>query len=141
MSQWFKSTLEYEILTMNKTTKNLLLSLKNSSIVKLNEFYCNYSKKNIKLLKSLYANGLVQSYLFSSKSNKIKIILRYIENKPIFSQLKFVSTTLKSKVITFKELTFLFNRRFILFLNTNIGIKTINECKNARVGGKMLFIC
>jgi ribosomal protein S8 len=126
---------------MNKTTKNLLLCLKNSSIVKLNEFYCNHSKKNIKLLQSLYVNGLIQSYIFSSENNKIKIILRYTDNKPIFSQLKFVSTTLKCKVITFKELTFLFNRRFILFVNTNLGIKTINECRNSRIGGKMLFIC
>ena len=126
---------------MNKTTKNLLLSLKNNSAIKLNEFYWDFSEKNIKLLKSLYLQGFIQSYLTSIKSNKIKIYLRYIENKPVFTQLKFVSTTLNAKSISFKELTYLFNKRFILFLNTNNGIKTINECKKSSKGGKMLFIC
>ena len=126
---------------MNKTTKNLLLSLKNSSAVKLNEFYWKYSEKNIKLLKSLYTQGFIQSYIVSIKSDRIKIYLRYIDNKPVFTQLKFISTTLNSKTISFKELAFLFNKRFILFLNTNMGIKTVSECKKFYKGGKMMFVC
>ena len=126
---------------MNKTTKNLLLSLKNSSAVKLNEFYWKYSEKNIKLLKSLYTQGFIQSYIVSIKSGRIKVYLRYVDNKPVFTQLKFISTTLNSKTISFKELAFLFNKRFILFLNTNIGIKTVNECKKFYKGGRMLFVC
>ena len=126
---------------MNRTTKNLLLSLKNSSAVKLNEFYWKYSEKNIKLLKSLYRQGFIQSYVVSTKSDKIRIYLRYVDNKPVFTQLKLISTTLNSKPISFKELAFLFNKRFILFLSTNTGVKTANECKKFYCGGKLLFIC
>ena len=126
---------------MNKTTKNLLLSLKNSSTIKLNEFYCSYSKKNIKILKVLYIQGFIQSYIFSSKSNKIKILLRYTDNKPIFKHLKFISTSVNSKTITYKELVYLFNKRFVLFLFTNKGLITSYESKKYKIGGKSLFLC
>jgi ribosomal protein S8 len=125
---------------MNKATKNLLLSLKNCSSARLNEFYSNYSKKNLELLSTLYGDGFIQSFIFLQKSQQIKIFLRYVDNKPIFSSLKLISTASK-KSISLKELSLLFNKRFVLFLNTNLGLLNVKDCKKAKVGGKILFFC
>ncbi len=126
---------------MSKTTKNLLLSLKNCSTVKLNEFYCVYSNRNIDLLMNLYSYGFIQSFIFLRKSNMIKVILRYVNNKPIFKDLKFLSTGSKLKNVTSKELAYLFNKRFVLFLSTDLGVLSIYDCKKYSVGGKILFFC
>lgn len=126
---------------MNKPLKDILLSIKNSSTVKLNEFYCNYSKKNLKLLECLYAQGFVQSFIIQPKLNNIKIFLRYVDNKPIFTSLKLLSTTFNSKITPFKELSHLNNKRFVLFLNTNIGFVSVYDCRKTNIGGKLLFLC
>jgi len=126
---------------MNTNTRNLLLSLKNCSTAKLNGFYFKFSQKSMDMLNSLYQQGFIQSFLVLGNNTQIYVLLRYFDNKPTFQHLKLLSTSLKSKNITFSELSRLFNKRFVLFLNTDKGIATLYQCKKQHISGKTLFFC
>lgn len=141
MCQWFDSAFGQKVIIMNQTTRNLLLKIKNSSTVRLNELYVKHSKKNIELLEILYNEGFVQSFNTIDSNLTICVYLRYYDHKSILAHLKFFSTRLSSKNITFLELSRLSNKRFILFLTTSQGLMTSFKCKSNHLSGKILFLC
>lgn len=126
---------------MNFDTRNLLLNIKNNSVIKKNGFYSKFSKQNFILLELLYTQGFIQSYHLLKCSTRIYILLRYFNNKPIFQHLKLVHNSLNFKSLTFLELSKLFNKRFVLFLSTNKGLSTSYHCKKNNTSGKSLFFC
>jgi len=139
MCQWFKSTFRQFIKLMNIGSKNMLLSLKNSSCSKIEFTYVNYSKKNLLILELLYSQGIIQSYKLDKKISKIYVVLRYYQNKSVLQYLKIFSNF--SQHLTLKELSRFFNKKFVLFLSTNKGLLTSLNCKKYHVSGKLLFLC
>lgn len=127
---------------MNKTTRNLLLKIKNSSTVKLNESYIRYSKKNIELLEVLYDEGFIQSFNVINLNSVIRIYLNYYDNKSSLAHLKIFSTKRdNSNNLKFLELARLSNKRFVLFLTTSQGLASGFACRNNHFSGKLLFLC
>jgi len=125
---------------MNKHTRNLLLTLKNCSVAKLNVFFFQFSSKNIKLLELLYKEGYIQSFMILKDNKNILITLRYFNNKPTFQYLKIFSPK-NFKILSFLELSRLINKRYTLFLSTKYGFSVIYSIKHNGIGGQPLFIC
>ena len=132
---------------MNTNLIKLLLQLKNASTIKKEvvNFKCNVSC--IELLKLLYKEGFIQSFNIDSttqlkyeKQFNTTIFLRYFYNKPIFSNLKIVSTPSYSKYLTFKDISKIQDKKNVLFLSTNQGFLTGLDCKKNKTGGTLLFI-
>ena len=99
------------------------------------------------LLKLLYKEGFIQSFNIDSttqlkyeKQFNTTIFLRYFYNKPIFSNLKIVSTPSYSKYLTFKDISKIKDKKNVLFLSTNQGFLTGLDCKKNKIGGTLLFI-
>jgi ribosomal protein S8 len=126
---------------MNLTTKNLLLSLRNNSIIKKNSFRFKLSKQNLILLELLYNQGLLQSYLVLKKSHQIHIFMRYFYNKSTFYYLKFLSSSFDLTNSKFLEISKLFNKRYLFCISTDKGLCTSYFCKRNNIGGKLLFLC
>jgi len=126
---------------MNINTRNLLLNIKNNSIIKKGGFYSKFSKQNLILLELLYNQGFIQSFRVLKSSSQIYIFLRYLDNKSVFNHFKILSNSLNLKNLNYLELSKLFNKRFVLFLFTNKGLITSYECKKYKIGGKSLFFC
>lgn len=141
MCQWFDSAFGQKAIIMNKTTKNLLLKIKNSSAVKLNECRLKYSTKIINLLELLYEQGFIQSFDTMNSKSTVCVYLRYLDNKSVFEHLKIFSSKLSSRNITLLELSRISNKRFILFLTTNQGFATSFKCKSDHFSGKTMFLC
>jgi len=117
-----------------------LVNLKNNSVLKKEKLICYYSSYMLKILGSLYKEGLVQSYRFN-RTSRIVVFLRYYFNKPIFKKLKFLSLPSDFMFVSLKTLSKLIDRKFTLFLSTTSGISTLKESKKSQVGGEALFYC
>lgn len=126
---------------MNINTINLLVSLKNASLINKDIINISvYNKFSLELLKTLYKEGLIQS--FNISTNKIiKIQLRnFLYKGPLDNLNKLLSNT-KKIYLTFDQISLLNSKKITYFFTTNKGILTLLECKKHKTGGILIFIC
>jgi len=129
---------------MNLNLINLLLVLKNASLSQKEIVYVKYNKMCEKLLKLLYAEGLIVSYSLERRAYEksfFKITLKSFFNKSAFKNFKIISTPSKIRYLSFSDLSKISDKRLILVLSTDQGFLTSLQCKNLQVGGKLLFVC
>jgi ribosomal protein S8 len=125
---------------MNKIIISFLINLKNNSLSK-NEFTSfKYSKDIHKITILLYEEGYIQSYKILN-TNKIFIQLRYYFNLPIINKFKVLSSPSYSNILTKKKLHSINTKRHTLFISTNKGLMTLQQAKEFKIGGLLLFIC
>jgi len=125
---------------MNQSALNFLIALKNASIQKKETVVLKQTKLNSEIIFHLYIQGYVQSYKILNM-NKIFVTLRYFFNKPLLNKLTVLFKYFKSRFLRLKDLIKLSPKKFTLFLSTNKGLLTLEECKKMRIGGKPLFYC
>ena len=128
---------------MNNSIVNLLIQLKNASLVFKETIVVSYSALVLKMVKVLYKQGLIQHYrVFNISTNKkgIKISIRYRFGKPVFGNLKILSKPSNLKYLRLKDLYKIREKKRIFFLSTSLGFLTSVECKKLRSGGKSLFV-
>jgi small subunit ribosomal protein S8 len=126
---------------MNKNTIDILVKIKNSSLIRKEFCLVENTKFNKKIVSLLYKEGYIQSFNLDTFLNKIKITLRYSYNKDFFTNFKIISTSGILKYLSFKELCKVSIKRNNLFLSTNKGLLTGASCKQNKIGGKICFIC
>jgi ribosomal protein S8 len=130
---------------MNKNSIHLLTLLKVASIAKKHKVIVPFNKINIKILNSLYTNGIIQNFIqFSDlKSTKKYLIvqLRFFFHMSTCSLIKIISKPSLYYYLSFSDLCLLFDKRQLLFLSTTAGILTSVECKQKKLGGIILFKC
>lgn len=126
---------------MNITTIKFLLSLKNAVIIKQKEKILKVDSFCLKIVKSLYKEGLIQNYCCLESSTKVKIYFRYYFNSSILQSLKLVSTPSRKIFLKYNTLIFLKNFNKNLFFLTSKGIYSLLKCQNFTQGGLLLFIC
>ena len=130
---------------MNINLIKFLSKLKNASISKQEVISTDYNNLCLAVVKLLYKEGFIQSFSIkrvSFNSNvelKIFITLRYFNNKPIFKNLRIVSTPSRLNYLNIKDLSKISNKKIVLILSTNKGLLTSLECKKHKIGGKLLF--
>ena len=88
-------------------------------------------------LKILWTEGFILGYKIDKKdSNKIKIFLKYIKNKPAIHSVTFLSKPSRRLHYSAKQIWKInSNKPFIIF-STNQGLKSVLECKKMRIGGE-----
>jgi small subunit ribosomal protein S8 len=124
---------------MNKSVRDLLVSLKNYSSSNLRAVCTEYSSKKLSTLDALYKEGYIQSYFVDKSNFKIYVTLRYFYNKPAINKLKILSKTINSKNISLKHISKISNRNSTLFISTTKGIQSSLDCKKKSIGGKTFF--
>jgi small subunit ribosomal protein S8 len=126
---------------MNIQIIRLLNNLKNSSLANKEFISMEYNTDCVGVLKILYREGFVLSYRINKSENKIFIFLRYSFNKPIFDNLKIISTPSKKTYLNYHEISKIPSRKNVFFFSTNKGMLTDLECKRYKIGGTLFFIC
>ena len=116
----------------------LLIKLKNSSLIKSHQVTTFYNAKKLNLVKFLYQQGVLQSY--SIKGRFLLMHPRYLENYSLLTKLQIVSKPSLSKMLVLKDISKLQNSRSVVGVSTDLGIKTLTECKLEKLGGKILFV-
>lgn len=131
---------------MNSRIIFFLLKLKNAAIYKKEVITFDYKQDYIPILKLLYNEGYIQTFLIikNTENNKrtIKVSLRYIYNIFALSNLKLLSKQSCIKTITYKQISFnIYDIRKTFFITTNRGLKTQLGCKINQLGGSLFFMC
>lgn len=101
----------------------------------------SYNKNNIVLLNLLYKNGFIQGYYYNNINNKVIVLLKYFNNKPVINLIYRVSKPGHKIYWTLSKLKsscYLKNSYYIL--STSYGIITSKEALQLGVGGEVLFI-
>jgi small subunit ribosomal protein S8 len=125
---------------MNFSTIKFLIQLKNASILRKERVELPFSNFSFELVKSLYKEGLIQSFDVSDQKS-IKVTLRFFYNKALLKDIRILSTPSLVRYLTLKDVCRLSTRKSIVFLSTNKGILTQLGCKQEKVGGTVLFAC
>jgi len=124
---------------MNKIAVDVLIALKNASLVHKEFILVKNNILVLKIIKNLYLEGLIQSFAVeTSKSFQIKVYLRYSFNKNFFKNLKIFSTPITLKYF---EICKLSTKQNLIFISTPLGFLTGEECKKRHLGGKLYFQC
>jgi len=112
--------------------QNALLIKKKFIIVK-NDFTC------LRLLDILWNNGFILGY--TTLKGNLKVFLKYIKNKAVMKSLKLFVNLANSNYnySTVQNWKINSNKNFIVF-STNLGLKTLAECKKLKIAGKPYFI-
>jgi len=97
--------------------------------------------ENLKLIYFFYEKGWIKMY--SIKNNEIIIYLRYINNKPLFSKIKCISTSGHRKYFSKESLKFFKkytggNTNILLY--TSFGLKTLQFVEKMSIGGEISYM-
>lgn len=124
---------------------SLLKMIKFLNIVKVG-YKCRKKIINIKkqflpisLLLFFYKKGIIEGWSYK-EINEIEIKLRYIKNKPIFNNLKIISTPGYRRYISKKKNIKYFKDNVDIILSTSKGLLSLKEAEDIGIGGEIFFI-
>jgi small subunit ribosomal protein S8 len=132
---------------MNIKTINFLTQLKNASMINKESIKLESNRFILSVLKVLYKEGFILSYRvqekkeFANKTSEVIVNIRYVQNKPVFNNLKIISSPSFQKLVSLKNISRLVAKKKFFLFSTNLGLLTLNECKKMHVGGFLLFVC
>lgn len=132
---------------MNINTITLLSQLRSASLTKKESVIVEINNFTITVLESLYKEGLILSYTIVRKegflnNTKTAIVhIRYANGRPVFENLKILSSPSFTRILSIKSICRLTPKKENFFFSTNKGILSLQECKNKKVGGILLFMC
>jgi ribosomal protein S8 len=126
---------------MNKNLVNFLIKLKNASRLKKEIIYTKYNIFHIEIVKKLYTEGFIQSFSLENLNSVLVVNLRFFLNKPTLGGIQLLSIPSLKNTLSFIDMSKITSIKYAVFFTTNLGIKTLNECKNDKTGGQLLFLC
>lgn len=101
----------------------------------------NFTVENSKIVQLFYEKSWIKMY--SIQNDKILVYLRYVNNKPLFIKIKFVSTSGSRKYFTNKGVT-IFRKNLggsaRILLNTSYGLLNSKTVENLFIGGEISYI-
>lgn len=118
----------------------LCTGIKNGQLVK-NGFIYSWNIKNFtKILEVLWEEGFIYGYEKSKNLKKLRIFLKYKKGKPVIWNFKIISKPGRWVYYSSRFIRHLnSNKNFIIF-STNLGMKTITQCKKYKLGGEPLVL-
>lgn len=129
-------------LIMNKINilSDLLVSIKNGYSNNNKYAYCKLNQFCLTVLWVLYKEGLINDYKIEPNNSKIKIKLKYYNNKPLMNNITLISKPSFKHFINYEDLKS-FDKKFdYYFLSTSSGIvSSRNIEKDLKIGGQLLF--
>jgi ribosomal protein S8 len=120
----------------------LFVAFKTGYIAKNAFVYSRYNNTCLKLLNMLYIEGLIDGFEVDTNLKRVKIKLKYINNKPLISHLELLSIPSFKNYTDAKSLKNLDKKYDYFCLFTSSGlISSKNELfqYNISKGGQLLF--
>lgn len=126
---------------MNKKAADVIANIKQGYIGRQTVVGCKFSRVSFDILKCLARAGLILGGgLDKSNKQKIKIGLKYYNNRPAFRYINLQSKKSNKKFLSHKELLHLRMREPLTtyILSTTRGFLTSSDAINYRLGGEVL---
>ena len=126
---------------MKNNLFNLVASIKNGQLAKKAYIYSEKTPLCESILNVLWDEGFISSYRISLKrSKKLKIFLKYKNEKPGISSMKIISKPSLRVYYSVKQLWKLDSIKGVIFLSTNNGLMSSEECKKKSFGGEPFIV-
>lgn len=119
------------------TIGDMLIRIKNASLVKKPEVKVVYSKVNLKIAEILKKEGFINDFSASDKK-EILIKLKYIGNKPAITHLKRISKLSRRIYVKKGEVKPVLQGLGIAIISTSQGIMTDKEARKKKIGGELI---
>nr|WAK85013.1 ribosomal protein S8 [Amicula sp. isolate GU52X-4 cfCalB7] len=117
---------------------NMFASIKNGQLTKRSFIFQNRKKICESFLRIFTEEGFILGYSIESK--KIKIFLKYKNNKPVIKTIKLVTKPGRRVYCSVKQIWKIDSNKYFILFSTNKGLKTIVECKKFKIGGEPYVI-
>ncbi len=121
--------------------KNFLNKLQIGYKCRSTSIHLYLNSENIKIVHFFYEKGWIK--LYNIKNNNIIIFLRYINNKPLFLKIKFISTSGHRKYYSKQGLVYFkksLGGNANILLYTSFGLKTLKFAENLAIGGEISYL-
>ena len=126
---------------MQNTLSNISVTLKSGQISRRNFIIYFKTKLIVAFLNILWNEGFISGYkIYSSNSNLLKIFLKYKNGNPVINSFKLVSKPSRKVYYSTHHLWKLDSKKNLIIFTTQKGLMTLNECRQANTGGKLLLI-
>ena len=125
---------------------NMFANINNGQLAKRSFILQQKKKICEKFLDVLWNEGFILGYrnyfqkVKTYKSDTTKIFLKYKNGKPVINTIKPVTKPGRRVYYTAKQIWKMNSKNTLLVFSTNKGLKTLNECKNLRIGGELYII-
>lgn len=125
---------------MTDPIADMLTRIRNAVAIRKPEVIMPLSKVKFGIAKLLEAEGYVASVDKVKEANfdKLKIVLKYEDEKPAISHLKRISKPGQKIYINSKEIPTVLNGYGLAVLSTSKGIMTDRQAKAANIGGELM---
>lgn len=100
-----------------------------------------FNVENSKIVHFFYEKGWIKLYVIQNKD--INIYLRYINNKPLFTAIKFISTSGHRKYFSKEKLSFYKKNNggnAHVLLHTSYGLLTLKIAEGLAIGGEVSYV-
>ena len=120
---------------MFTSIKNGQQSKKSSVIIKRKNL-CEF------FLKLLWDHGFICGYrIVDFDIQKLEVFLNYSKTgNPVISSIKFISKPSRRIYLSIKQIWKLDSSKMFMIFSTTQGLKTIEECRQNKIGGEPLII-
>ena len=126
---------------MKNTLWNISNDLKNTQISRRNFMYYSKTKLLINFLNILWNEGYILGYkICNVNSNLLKIFFKYKNENSAIKSLRIISKPSRPMFYSLPQLYKLDSKKNLMIFSTSRGLMTINECKQAQIGGKLLLL-
>lgn len=123
---------------MNNYLGNLFAALKNGQLAKRAFIFFPRHKNCENYLKILWTEGFILGYAI--ENNRIKILLKYVNEKPVINSLNLISKPSRRIFYSIKQIWKINSSQHFIIFSTNKGLKTIIECKKQKIGGEPIIL-
>jgi small subunit ribosomal protein S8 len=119
---------------------NMFANIKNGQTSK--KPFITQTRKKIceSFLKILWKENLILGYKINYKYNKIKIFLKYTNNKPAINSLNLISKPSRRIYYSAKQISKINSSKYLIIFSTNNGLKSLLNCKKLKIGGEPFII-
>lgn len=119
---------------------NLIIGIKNASLVKKDKTEVVATKMNESILQLLVDENFIDSFEVRSKDRKILVNLKYDKNNnPAINDVKRISKLSKRVYGSAKEFHSVKNGHGLLVVSTPLGIISGKKAQEENVGGELMF--
>ena len=120
---------------MTNVLLNMFVNIQNGQMTN-KKFIFQTRKKICELfLNILWNEGFILGYRIE-KENKLKIFLKYENNKPVIRKIKNLSKPGLRLYYSSSQIWKLETSKLFLIISTSKGLKTIAQCKKLNIGGE-----
>ena len=118
---------------------DFLTRLKNACLAGNQEFTAPYSKIKADIARILQEEGYLWNYeVVTGTSTKLKLKPKYIDGRPVLTDLKRVSTPGRRQYVGFDEIPRVMSGLGITILSTSKGVMSGGSAKRQKLGGEHL---